>query len=114
MHELAIARAIVEIVERHAAGRRVARVELRIGRLRQVVPSALRFGFELTARDTVAEGAELAIVDVPAGGRCRSCGAEGELHAFPFACTGCGAAEVELTQGEELLVEAVEIEEVAA
>jgi hydrogenase nickel incorporation protein HypA/HybF len=114
MHELAIAQAIVEIVERHAAGRRIARVELRVGRLRQVVPSALHFGFELAARDTVADGAELEIVDVPAGGRCRSCGAEGDLDAFPFACALCGATDVELTRGEELLVEAVEVEEVAA
>jgi hydrogenase nickel incorporation protein HypA/HybF len=114
MHELAIAQAIVEIVERHAAGRRVARVELRVGRLRQVVPSALRFGFELTARATVAEGAQLEIVDVAAGGRCRSCGADCELDAFPFVCARCGAADVELTRGEELLVEAVEVEEVAA
>jgi hydrogenase nickel incorporation protein HypA/HybF len=114
MHELAIAQAVVDIVERHAAGRRVERVELRVGRLRQVVPSALRFGFELAARDTVAEGAELEIVDVPVGGRCRACGGEGDFDAFPFACALCGSRDVELTRGEELLVEALEVEEVAA
>ncbi|MGZ8697918.1 MAG: hydrogenase/urease maturation nickel metallochaperone HypA, partial [Gaiellaceae bacterium] len=38
MHELSIAEAIVTIAEEHARGRRVAKVELKIGHLRQVVP----------------------------------------------------------------------------
>ena len=41
MHELSIAQAIVAIVSRHARGRKVHRVELKVGHLRQVVPSAL-------------------------------------------------------------------------
>ena len=45
MHELSIAQAIVDVAARHAAGRRVERVQVRIGHLRQVVPSALAFSF---------------------------------------------------------------------
>ena len=41
MHELSIAEAIVRIADTHAAGRRVMCVEVEIGHLRQVVPSAL-------------------------------------------------------------------------
>jgi len=41
MHELALASAVVEAVERHADGRRVLAVHLRVGRLRQVVPESL-------------------------------------------------------------------------
>ena len=47
MHELAIAHSVVAIAERHAAGRRVRAVELRVGHLRQVVPSSLTFAFDL-------------------------------------------------------------------
>jgi Zn finger protein HypA/HybF involved in hydrogenase expression len=40
MHELAIAESVLEIACRHAAGRRVTKIELRVGHLRQVVPSS--------------------------------------------------------------------------
>ena len=49
MHELAIAESIVQIASRHAKGRRVTKVQLKVGHLRQVVPSALAFSFELVA-----------------------------------------------------------------
>ena len=111
MHELAIAQGVIAIVERHADGRRVKRVDLRVGHLRQVVPSALEFAFELVARGTVAEGAELALEHVPAAGVCKSCGSHTPLPALPFACAACGGFDVEVTEGEELLVDSLEIEE---
>ncbi len=42
MHELSIAESVVAIACRHAAGRPVARVELKVGHLRQVVPVGAR------------------------------------------------------------------------
>ena len=68
MHELAIAQSVVAIADRHASGRRVASVQLKVGHLRQVVPSALTFAFQLVAEGTVLEGAELEIEVVPAAG----------------------------------------------
>jgi hydrogenase nickel incorporation protein HypA/HybF len=111
VHELAIAESVVRIAEAHAAGRRVARVDLKVGHLRQVVPSALAFSFELVAHGTCVEGAELAMAEVATGGECRACGVEGDLSAFPLACRRCGSLDVEVTRGEELLVESLELEE---
>jgi hydrogenase nickel incorporation protein HypA/HybF len=111
MHELSIAGAILAIAEETANGRRVLQVDVKVGRLRQVVPSALAFAWELVAQGTVAEGAELALVDVEAAGLCASCGAETVLSEFPFVCGACGSASVEVTRGEELLVEALELGE---
>ena len=110
MHELAIAESIVAIAERHADGRRVSRVEVAVGHLRQVVPAALEFAFELVAQGTVLEGAELALEEVPAEGRCRSCGAESRLDGFPLACRACGGWDVAVTAGEELRVESLDLE----
>jgi hydrogenase nickel incorporation protein HypA/HybF len=110
MHELSIAQSLIEIVDRHARGRRVARVEVKVGRLRQVVPDALEFAFELVAQGTAIEGAELVLEDVPAAGTCGSCGSGAPLPELPLACRRCGSLDVEVTQGEELRVEALEIE----
>ena len=111
MHELAIAESIVRIADAHAAGRRVTKVELRVGHLRQVVPSALSFGFELVANGTAVEGAELVMHAVAPAGRCRTCGEEGDLPALPLTCGRCASFDVEVTRGEELLVESLELEE---
>lgn len=111
MHELSIAESIVAVAEHHAAGRRVTRIELRVGHLRQVVPTALEFAFQLVAADTLLDGAELAIEDVPARGRCRACGTETTMSGFPLACSACGGLDLEVLAGEELLVDSLELEE---
>jgi hydrogenase nickel incorporation protein HypA/HybF len=111
MHELSLADAIVRIACAHAGERRVVRVEVKVGHLRQVVPSALELAFGLVAEGTPVQGAELAMEEVPAAGRCRRCAAEGELPAFPLQCGACGSFEVEILRGEELQVEALELEE---
>ena len=111
MHELALAESVVRIACAHARGRQVVRVELKVGHLRQVVPSALEFAFGLVAEGTVAEGAELRMEMVPAAGRCRTCGADTPLPALPLSCASCGGLDVDVLEGEELLVDALEIEE---
>ena len=111
MHELAIAQSVVAIADRHAAGRHVASVQLKVGHLRQVVPSALSFAFELIAEGTALEQAELQIDVVPAAGTCRTCGADTILPDFPLCCAQCGGCDIDVTSGEELLVDSLELEE---
>jgi hydrogenase nickel incorporation protein HypA/HybF len=112
MHELSIADALLEIALRHADGRRIESVEVKVGHLRQVVPDALAFAWTLVTEGTDAEGAGLMIEEVPAAGVCRGCGMESEWDAFPLACEACGSFDVEILRGEELLVDALTTEEV--
>ena len=114
MHELAIAESIVVIATKGAGGRRVDKVHVTVGHLRQVVPSALTFSFELVAQGTPVEGAALDIEHVPAVGWCRRCERTTTLESFPFLCDGCGAFDIDLEQGEELYVDSLELEEVPA
>jgi len=93
VHELSIAESVVRIAEQHAAGRPVAVVELKVGHLRQVVPSALAFAFELVAQGTCVEGADLVMEEIRAAGRCRGCGTE--LSGLFAACSFCGLTDVE-------------------
>lgn len=111
MHELSIAEAVVEIAVRHCDGRPVRAVELKVGHLRQVVPSALEFAFELVAQGTPLQDAELRMEVVPATGACRTCGAQTPLPDFPLCCRTCGGFDVEVTSGEELLVDALEMQD---
>ena len=110
MHELSIADGVLGIVLAHARDRRVTRVEMRVGHLRQVVPSALEFAWELVTVGTAAEGAELVLEHVPAAVCCRDCGSESEQDAFPLACARCGGLAVDVVRGEELLVDSLDVD----
>lgn len=126
MHELSLSSAIVDTVLRHAEGRRVSGVELRVGRLRQVVPDSLGFYFEIVSRDTLAEGAELELELVDALMRCESCSHEwdpapppaedeSQLMLLPqFRCPECERAGASVVRGEELEVESIIVDEPAA
>jgi hydrogenase nickel incorporation protein HypA/HybF len=65
MHELTVAESIVEKVAETAAGRKVRRLIVEIGRDSCVSGEALAFSFSLVAEGTAAEGAALEIRPVP-------------------------------------------------
>jgi hydrogenase nickel incorporation protein HypA/HybF len=113
MHELSIAQSVVEIACRHAEDRKVTGVTLRVGHLRQVVPAALIFSFGLVAQGTPVEGAELTIELVPAVGWCRHCETESRLEEFPLQCQTCGAFDLRIIAGEELLVASLIVDDTA-
>jgi hydrogenase nickel incorporation protein HypA/HybF len=112
VHELSLSSAIVNTVVKHADGRGVSVVNLRVGHLRQVVPDSLEFYFEFVARGTVCEGARLEQELVPAVLRCDACAARWAMDLPFFRCPECGSGEVTVESGNEFEVESIEVEEV--
>lgn len=111
MHEFDLSSAVVATVTKHAKGRPVRHVTLRIGRLRQVVLRTLEFYFAIVGKDTVCEGATLEIIDVPAVLRCNTCRNEWEIEIPAFICGTCGPGAVVVATGEEFMVESIEVED---
>jgi hydrogenase nickel incorporation protein HypA/HybF len=111
MHELSLSGAIVNTVEKHAAGRPVSVVNLRVGALRQVVPDTLEFYFGFVSKGTVCEGARLEQELISARLRCGGCAREWEIELPVFMCPDCGPGRVEVACGDEFEVEAIEVEE---
>lgn len=109
MHELSICRAIAATATEHAGGRPVERIRLRIGHFRQVVPDTLTYCWELHTRDTDLAGCGLDVDYVPAIGRCPSCGADTELAQPILICGSCDTPGLELIQGEEFLIESIDV-----
>ena len=108
MHELGIAREIVEMVAARAGGARVTRVVLEIGKLAAVLPDAIQFCFDLCVEGTTLEGASLRIVETPGRALCRDCGREVALDR-PFGLCACGSSDLEWLSGEELKVKEFEV-----
>jgi hydrogenase nickel incorporation protein HypA/HybF len=109
MHELSICSAIASTAEKHAEGRPVSQVKVRIGHLRQVVPDALQFGWEVVSSTTQLKDAELVIEQVPAIVECLDCGARTTLDLPILACGRCEGFDVKLLSGEELLVVSIDL-----
>ena len=116
MHELSLSSAIVNTAVKHAAGRKVTSIDLRVGALRQVIPDSLQFYFEFVARDSLCEGAELRLEHVPAVLRCEPCDHTWPVEIPAFFCPRCGGSQVHVESGEEFEIESIEVieEEVAA
>lgn len=109
MHELSICRSIVDIVERHADGRPVSRVAVRVGHFRQVVPATLEYCWDIAVADGPLDGSVLEVDHVPALLRCRTCDTEAELSLPVLRCQHCDGVETELLSGEELLVTSFDV-----
>ena len=111
MHELSVSAAVVDTAVRHAAGRKVTSVHLRVGALRQVVPDSLAFYFEICSRETVCEGARLEQEIVAARLRCADCETEWAADAPAFRCPACAGAAVTVVCGNELEVESIVVQD---
>lgn len=113
MHEMSIARNIVEIVEdvvRANGDPRVDRVHVAIGRMVGVVPDSLTFCFEAITSDTRLSGASLIIEPIPIRARCTDCGLTFEVESFAFRCDSCGGTSLDVESGDELLVRSIEVQ----
>jgi hydrogenase nickel incorporation protein HypA/HybF len=94
VHEWGLARRLLKIIETEAEARRltrVSRVRLETGALSDAERESLRFNFAAVARGTVADRAELDIVERPVTARCPACSAEVALTSHDQACPRCGA-----------------------
>jgi len=113
MHEMSIAMDVLKIVEEHlpSHGARVKKISLKVGKLTAVIPDSFKFCMEAITKDTAAEGAEIAIEEVPLRVECEDCGAESELLEPLFICPKCESLKLRVISGRDLLIESIEIEE---
>ena len=114
MHELSIAMSIVDMAAEEAGKRgaaRVAAVHLRLGLLSGVVARALLASYELACEQTVLEGSQLIIEDVPVVIFCAACQGERAVASLSsFVCGACGAPGANLLHGREIEVVALELD----
>ena len=110
MHEFGLCEGIIEAVRRRASGRRVARVKVRVGTMHRVDEKSFKQAFSWAAGESEAENAFLDLVVTSARAVCRACKAETESADRIITCPNCGAFELDLVQGEEIILESIEYE----
>jgi hydrogenase nickel incorporation protein HypA/HybF len=110
VHELGFAEAILDAALRRAAGRRVARVRVRVGSLHRLAGPAMDQAFAMVAGGTEAEDAALDLVVVPVTASCRTCGHREQAEELVVSCPRCGGSDLEVAGGDDLVLESIELE----
>ncbi|NNF23465.1 MAG: hydrogenase maturation nickel metallochaperone HypA [Rhodobacteraceae bacterium] len=112
MHEMSLCENIREILEKQARAdgfARVNKVWLEVGPLSCIEPEALRFGFDVVMRGSLAEGAALDIASSHATARCLACGHVATVQRRYEACPDCKAPGLQVTSGDELKIKKLEV-----
>jgi hydrogenase nickel incorporation protein HypA/HybF len=107
MHELSLLENVREILEDHSVSQnfsKVTKVTLEIGKLSCIEPEALRFGFDVVMKDSLAENAELIITELNGLGLCQQCHQPVAMETLVDPCDQCGSPFVKVIQGAEMKI----------
>jgi len=120
MHELSMADAIVktavDVAEKNNA-QEIREVTIEIGKLTLLNPEQLKFMIGVLSENTLLEGAEIIIEEVPIEIKCKSCDFVGHPpsdnpdHFVPIVkCPECEEQDLKITKGRECNVKSIKIE----
>ena len=114
MHELSITQSILEIALRHgnqAKAKKITGLNLVIGQLSTVVDDSVQFYWEMIAKGTPAECAELNFKRIPALMECQECSQTYVLEGNQLdACPSCESIKVHVLKGNEFRLDSIEVE----
>lgn len=112
MHEMSIAMNIINIACKEAendGAASISRIELDVGKLSGVMIDSLLFCYESVCKGTLAENSTLDINELPAMASCKKCHHKFEIDAFMALCPECESYEIDILQGRELKLRAVQV-----
>lgn len=114
MHEMSMVSAVLETLTELSEKnrwRKIRSVTLNVGAMRQVVPQAMTFAFDVSKADTPAKDAELIIRQIPVEFTCCGCKNRwGEEH-MGYLCPYCGGKDTDMVHGLELDIDCLEVDE---
>ena len=113
MHEMSLCERVLQIMEEQARTQgfsRVRRIRLEIGTLSGVELEAMRFGFDVVTRETLADGAVLEIIELPGRAWCLSCCSPVTVDRRYDPCPECGGYQLQVTGGDELRIKDLEVD----
>ncbi len=113
MHEFAVAKNILDIVLEEAGNAdasKVLAIHLTIGALSSFEQDCIKMYFDELSKDTIALGAKLVVRKVAAQLHCEKCDTDFPLEHTDYNCPKCGQTGAYLNDGQDFLIESIEIE----
>jgi len=112
MHEFPVTEQIVKIAEKHGREARASKIEsitLVVGERSGYISESIRMYFDIIAKDTICEGAQLEIKAIRPKLRCTACHTLFERRPMRFDCPVCGADGEPTEIGKEFYIESITI-----
>lgn len=112
MHELSLAKGIIEIIHQSIPEPdlpNVRRVTVRVGALSGVVPESLEFSYQSLTAETPLANSSLHFNLIPFRIRCNRCRTEVEKEDGVTVCEECWSIDTTVLSGHELDVMTIEL-----
>lgn len=113
MHEFSIVNALMSMCENSAKehnATKITKVEVKIGKLSGVEPHLLEISFNTFKEDTICHEAEFVIHLQDLVIECNTCKKQSTLQENEFKCLTCNSTDVNVLNGEEMLLMHLEME----
>ena len=120
MHELSMAQGILNAVIENAeksGATEVKEVTIEIGKLAHLNPEQLKFLLDVLTEDTIAEGTEFIMEEIPIEIECDKCdyvgiakGDDSDFYSPIVECPNCENKFVNVTNGKDCIVKNIIIE----
>ena len=110
MHELSIAKNIIEIASEQAKIYNLSvidEIEIEVGELSGVEIDALKFVMEIATKETILENSRTIFTLIPGRARCLICSKEFLINSFFAQCPECKRFNFQIIQGQELRVKSL-------
>jgi len=110
MHEMSIVSSLMDQIEDVAEKNNlmnVQEVELEVGELKQVIPEIMQDAYKIVTEETRAKGSVLVITLIKAKVKCQECEDVFNPQIDNFVCARCQRANVQVLQGNEIILKTV-------
>ena len=113
MHEMPVAAGIINVLDaqlKQLAPCKLIAMELAVGKLSSVEELSLQFALDTLLVDQGHTGVHLRFRQSPALFKCAACNWKGQLETFTLLCPDCNAGELNIIDGQDVILERIEIE----
>jgi hydrogenase nickel incorporation protein HypA/HybF len=113
MHELPVTESLLKTALQHAdkaSAKRITDLHIVMGDLASMVADSIQFYWDIIAKDTLAEGANLHFRRVPAELQCMTCFEKYHLNRDELICPKCGGVGAKIIAGEEFALESIDVD----
>jgi hydrogenase nickel incorporation protein HypA/HybF len=114
MHEVSICQSILNTMEAEfdtTTLHTIREVHLKVGMLSCIEPSLLQHTFNYVKAGSPFQNAELCVEVVGVSAQCEECDEVFKVEKYKFVCPQCGAPVSNITEGKELLIHKIILEE---
>jgi hydrogenase nickel incorporation protein HypA/HybF len=113
MHELAVTESLLNTASEYAENnnaQKVISLNITIGNLSSIVGDSVQFYWDMISKNTICANSELVFNRVQAKFICQDCGTEYEIQDELIPCPACNSMNLKTIQGDEFLLDSIEIE----